>query len=105
MNPNEGRSHNAAVAIVGLSGRFPGARNPDELWNNTAAGVRSIRTFSDKELLAAHVEPAMLENPNYVKTGPILEDIDRFDAAFFGYSPREAEIIDPQHRLFLQCAW
>lgn len=93
------------IAIIGLSGRFPGARNTDEFWQNLQGGVESITFFSDDELLAAGIDLALLNHPNYVKAVAMLEDIDVFDAAFFGYSPREAEIMDPQHRIFLECAW
>jgi acyl transferase domain-containing protein/acyl carrier protein len=94
-----------SVAIIGMAGRFPGAKNLDEFWLNLCNGVESTTFFSDEELLAAGVDPSLLNDPNYIKAGAILEDIDRFDAAFFGYNPREAAIIDPQHRLFLECAW
>src|SRR5262249_1844602 len=94
-----------AIAIIGMAGRFPGAPDVGAFWQNIAAGVRSIRSFSEAELLAAGVDPALLQQPNYVKAGAILDDIESFDAAFFGYPPREAEVIDPQHRLFLECAW
>ena len=93
------------IAIIGMSGRFPGAATIDQFWQNLRAGVESVRFFSDEELLAAGVSPALLNKPNYVKARPILEQIDQFDASFFGYSPREAELTDPQHRLFLECAW
>src|SRR6476620_5348758 len=99
------RSYETAVAIIGMAGRFPGARSVAAFWQNIAAGVRSIRDFNDAELLAAGVGPDVLRQPNYVKAGTVIDDIDRFDAAFFGYPPREAEIMDPQHRLFLECAW
>lgn len=92
------------VAIIGLTGRFPGAKNIDEFWQNLQDGVESIKFFSDEELLSAGVEPALLSQPNYIKAGGILNDIEMFDAAFFGYTPREAEILNPQHRLFLECA-
>ena len=93
------------IAIVGMSGRFPGARNIDEFWRNLRDGVESITFSSDEELEAAGIEPAILRRPDYVKAKGILDDVDLFDAAFFGLSPREAEITDPQHRLFLECAW
>ena len=98
-------SYDTALAIIGMSGQFPGARNVDAFWQNVAAGVRSIRTFSDDELRAAGVDPAHLDLPNYVKAGAIIEDIDRFDASFFKFAPREAEVMDPQHRLFLEHAY
>ncbi|HJT56094.1 MAG TPA: type I polyketide synthase, partial [Ktedonobacteraceae bacterium] len=98
-------SYDTALAIIGMSGRFPGARDVEAFWQNIAAGVKSIRHFSDEELLAAGVDPQLLAQPNYVKAGTVLEDIDRFDASFFKFSPREAEILDPQHRMFLECAY
>ncbi len=93
------------IAIIGLSGRFPGARNVDEFWQNLRNGVESISLFSDEELLQSGVDPSVLGDPNYVKAGAILEDIDKFDAAFFGFTPKEAQIMDPQHRLFIETAW
>ncbi|RCJ21835.1 polyketide synthase [Nostoc minutum NIES-26] len=93
------------VAIIGLSGRFPGAKDTDEFWHNLINGVESISSFSDEELLSEGIDQASLDNPDYVKAGSVLADVEKFDAAFFGYTPREAEIIDPQHRLFLECAW
>lgn len=93
------------VAIVGMSCRFPGAKNLTEFWRNLRDGVESITFFTDDEMLAAGVEPERLKNPNLVRAGGILEDIEFFDASFFGYSPREAEILDPQQRFFLECAW
>jgi len=96
----------AAVAIIGMSGRFPKAQNLDKFWQNLRDGVESISFFSDQELEESGVDPAVVNDPRYVKAGGgILEDIEFFDAAFFGYPPRQAEIIDPQHRLFLECAW
>ncbi len=93
------------IAIIGMAGRFPGARSVEEYWQNLCDGVESIKRLSDDELLAAGVLPAALADPSYVKAAPVLEDIDKFDAAFFGFSPAEARMMDPQHRLFLECAW
>ncbi|MGC7096117.1 beta-ketoacyl synthase N-terminal-like domain-containing protein [Amycolatopsis lurida] len=93
-----------AIAVVGMSCRFPGADDPERFWANLTAGVESISTFDPDELRAAGVDPALLEHPGFVPRGGVLGDIDRFDAAYFGYSPREAELIDPQQRLFLECA-
>jgi acyl transferase domain-containing protein len=93
------------IAIVGMAGRFPGARNVEELWRNLCAGVESIRTLSDEEMLGEHVPADDLAQPGVVKAGGVLDDVDCFDAEFFGYSKREAEIIDPQQRFFLECAW
>jgi acyl transferase domain-containing protein/acyl carrier protein len=93
------------IAIIGLAGRFPGAKNITEFWHNLCNGVESICQFSDEELIAAGVDPSLLNNSNYVKGGAVLEDIDLFDASFFSFNPKEAEMTDPQHRLFLECAW
>ncbi|AFY44058.1 type I polyketide synthase [Nostoc sp. PCC 7107] len=93
------------IAVIALVGRFPGAKNVDEFWQNLSKGKESISFFSDAELKAAGVDPAWLSNPQYVKAGAILSDIQMFDAAFFDFSPREAELIDPQHRILLECAW
>ncbi|HKE58548.1 MAG TPA: amino acid adenylation domain-containing protein [Pyrinomonadaceae bacterium] len=92
------------IAIIGMAGKFPGAKNIDQLWQNLRAGVESIRSFSDDELRAAGISEDELANPAYVKAGSVLEDADLFDAQFFGFNPREAEVTDPQHRLFLECA-
>jgi len=93
------------VAVIGMAGRFPGARSVAELWDNVCRGVESISFFSDEELLGAGVSPELLKDPRYVKAYGFLDGFDMFDAAFFGYTPREAELMDPQQRLFLECAW
>ncbi|MCB0196728.1 MAG: AMP-binding protein, partial [Anaerolineae bacterium] len=95
----------ADIAVIGLACRFPGADTPEKFWQNLRDGVESITTFSDEELLAAGVEPALLHNPDYVKANPTIPDIDRFDAKLFGYAPAEASLMDPQQRLMLECAW
>ncbi|MES1244612.1 MAG: SDR family NAD(P)-dependent oxidoreductase, partial [Acidobacteriota bacterium] len=88
-----------------MSGRFPGAPSVERFWENLASGVESIAFFSDEELLASGVEPALLADPAYVRARGIVEGAELFDAAFFGFNPREAEVLDPQHRMFLECAW
>ncbi|HEV2679736.1 MAG TPA: SDR family NAD(P)-dependent oxidoreductase, partial [Rhodanobacter sp.] len=93
------------IALIGMSGRFPGARTPHELWENVSAGVESVTFYTEAELLEAGVSSAKLRNPNYVRAGYDVEGLDLFDARLFGYAPREAEVIDPQHRQFLECAW
>ena len=93
------------IAIISMAGRFPGAKNVEEFWSNLRAGVESISTFTDEELLAAGVSQAELRDPNYVRAKGVLDDIELFDGSFFGFNPREAEITDPQHRVFLECAW
>ena len=93
------------IAIIGMAGRFPGARSVHEFWQNLQHGVESITFFSDEDLLNRGVDEQLLNDPHYVKAGGVLADADQFDASFFGYNPREAELLDPQHRLFLECAW
>jgi acyl transferase domain-containing protein len=93
------------VAIIGMAGRFPGAKNIADFWQNLKSGVESVSIFTDDELISAGINPALLNDKNYIKSGSILEDIDLFDAAFFDFNPKEAETTDPQHRVFLECAW
>ena len=88
------------IAIIGMSARFPGAKNIDAFWDNLRAGKESIQFFTDDELADYHA----VDDPEYVKAAPVLDDIDKFDASFFGYAPREAQMMDPQHRLLLECA-
>ena len=94
-----------SIAIIGMAGRFPGAANLGEFWSRLRAGAESIRFFSEEELRRAGVPEELLRDPNYVRASGFLEGVDQFDAAFFGMSPRDAAIFDPQHRLFLECAW
>jgi len=98
-------SSSREVAIVGLAGRFPGANNPRALWANIEASREAITFFSPEEMLAAGVSPELLANPNYVRAKGILGDVDLFDAELFGLNPREVELMDPQHRLFLECCY
>ncbi|MEW6730837.1 MAG: SDR family oxidoreductase [Acidobacteriota bacterium] len=98
-------SNNEEIAIIGMAGRFPGANNIAEFWQNLHDGVESISFFSDQQLLSSGIDQATLNDPNYVKAAGVLQGIELFDAQFFGFSPREAEIMDPQHRLFLEVAW
>jgi amino acid adenylation domain-containing protein len=95
----------ADIAVIGLAGRFPGAPDVRRLWLNLAAGREGIRFFTAEELIAAGVDPELVARPDYVKAKGILGDVDLFDAAFFGLNPREVELMDPQHRVFLECAW
>ena len=96
---------NIDIAIIGLSCRFPGAATAEEFWNNLCDGVESVTFFSDQELVQAGVDPDLVANPNYVKAAPVLRDVESFDAAFFGYSPKDAALMDPQQRLFLEVCW
>ncbi|PSF37368.1 polyketide synthase [Aphanothece hegewaldii CCALA 016] len=89
------RDQNEPIAIIGMAGRFPGARNIEDFWQNLRKGEIGIQFLENNQS----------NNPEYVNAYSSFEDVDHFDAAFFGYSPKEAEIIDPQHRVFLECAW
>ncbi|MFD2169215.1 amino acid adenylation domain-containing protein [Tumebacillus lipolyticus] len=93
------------IAVISMAGRFPGAEDVDAFWRNLQAGVESIRQFSDEELLELGHDPDVLAQPNFVKAAGMLDDIEWFDADFFGINPREAEVMDPQHRIFLETAW
>ncbi len=93
------------IAIVGMAGRFPGAHDVEAFWRGLADGIEMLSDFSDEEVLAAGIAPALAADPHYVKRGGVLEDAELFDARFFGVYPREAEIMDPQQRVFLELAW
>ncbi len=93
------------IAVVGMAGRFPGAVDIGQFWRNLCDGVESITVFNDQELLAAGGNPALVSRPDYIKARGVLPDADRFDAGFFGFQPREAELLDPQHRVFLETCW
>ncbi len=93
------------IAVIGMACRFPGSSSVEEFWKNLCDGVESIRALSDEEMLAAGLDPEELTNPRHVAAAALLDGIDRFDAAFFGINAREAEVMDPQHRVFLECAW
>jgi acyl transferase domain-containing protein/thioesterase domain-containing protein/acyl carrier protein len=93
------------IAVVGMAGRFAGANTLEQYWRNLRDGVESLTRFTDEELLAAGVAPSLLADPNYVRAGAVLPEMEQFDAKFFGFSPREASIMDPQHRHFLEVSW
>jgi acyl transferase domain-containing protein len=94
-----------ALAVVGMALRVPGARNVREYWANLREGRESIRDLDPEELAAGGVPRELLDDPAYVRRAAVLDGMDRFDAGFFGFSPRDAEILDPQHRHFLEVAW
>jgi|GEM_PF-628006 len=102
-DPEEG--YGMGIAVVGMSGRFPGARDVDGFWRNLRDGVDGISVFTEEELLESGVAPSLLRDPAYVRARGVLDDVETFDPAFFGLSPREATILDPQQRVFLECAW
>src|SRR5512139_2735498 len=101
-----GEKNGSEIAIIGMAGRFPGASGVDELWENLRNGVESVSRISLEEWAAQiNVHPSFLERPDLVPWRPSIEGAEVFDAAFFGYTPREAQVLDPQQRLFLECAW
>ncbi|MEG4499157.1 beta-ketoacyl synthase N-terminal-like domain-containing protein [Microcoleus sp. F10-C6] len=105
MDNSETTNSIEGIAIIGMAGRFPGAKNVDEFWENLRDGVESISFFSERELESFGIDESVVRDPRYVKARAVLEDIELFDASFFGFNPREAEITDPQHRFFLESAW
>jgi phthiocerol/phenolphthiocerol synthesis type-I polyketide synthase E len=93
------------IAVIGMAGKFPGAKNLSQFWENIKAGIESIAFFSEREIEEAGISSGMANRPGYVKAGGILADTDCFDAQFFGYTPREVGVMDPQVRIFHECAW
>lgn len=104
MNNEEMTSENG-IAIIGMSGQFPGADTIEKFWENLCNGIESISTFSESELVSTGVPSKIYKNQDYVNSRGILEGIEFFDADFFDINPKEAQIIDPQHRLFLESCW
>ena len=102
----EGHGFLPGVAVIGMAGRFPGARDIDEFWRNLREGRETVRHFTVEELSRSGLDATSIkDNPNYVRARGALDDIDQFDASFFGCNPREARLLDPQQRLWLECAW
>jgi len=99
-------SSSEGIAIIGMSGRFPGAANLDEFWRNLVAGIESVSRFTDEELAASGLDvTALRKDPNYVPARGIVQNVEWFDAPFFGMSAKQAEVTDPQQRLFLEASW
>ncbi|HEV2705162.1 MAG TPA: type I polyketide synthase [Pyrinomonadaceae bacterium] len=99
------QAHGSEIAIIGMAARFPGAGNVEQFWRNLRDGVESVTFFSAQELVEAGIDPAVANHPDYVKAYGRLADVEMFDASFFGFTAREAAVIDPQQRFFLECAW
>lgn len=97
--------HGDEIAIIGMAGRFPGADTLEQFWSNLRDGVESISFFAKDELKVRGIDAALVNHPQYVGAKGVLDNVDRFDASFFGINPREAEVMDPQHRIFLEVAW
>jgi acyl transferase domain-containing protein/thioesterase domain-containing protein len=93
------------IAVVGMAARFPGSRTIEQFWSNLKNGRECISFFTDDELLESGISAELLSRPDYVKAAGVYEGTYLFDASFFGYAPRDAELLDPQHRVFLECAW
>ncbi|UCH96083.1 MAG: amino acid adenylation domain-containing protein, partial [Candidatus Aminicenantes bacterium] len=102
--PAPGTGNGMEIAVIGMAGRFPGAKNIHEFWDNLKNGIESITFFTDQEVEEADVSPQMLQDTNYVKAGGVLTGCEYFDAPFFGYTPKEALVMDPQTRIFHECA-
>jgi acyl transferase domain-containing protein len=101
-----GQSFNGTeIAIIGMGGRYPKSSNLEQFWRHLREGDELISFYTEEQLAACGVAPEVLSNPNFVKAASVLDDIELFDASFFGFTPREAALLDPQHRLFLECAW
>ena len=98
-------SSNNDIAIVGMAAHLPGAINPQAYWANLREGIESIRRLSDEDLMAHGESPERMRHRNYVPAAAVLEGFEQFDADFFGFSPKEAAIMDPQHRQFLEVSW
>jgi amino acid adenylation domain-containing protein len=104
MNQEASSDYLDAIAVIGMAGQFPGAKNIDSFWENLRNGIESIFTLNNDDLIAVGIAPEVFQDTNYIKAKGILENIELFDASFFGFNPKEAEITDPQHRIFLECA-
>ncbi|WP_298775405.1 type I polyketide synthase [uncultured Shewanella sp.] len=96
---------NKDIAIIGMAARLPGAANVNDFWENLLNGVESITQFSKEELRESGIEEALIASPNYVPRRGIIGNAQHFDAHFFDVTPRDAETLDPQHRVFLECCW
>ncbi len=102
---NNNEFNNSEIAIIAIAGRFPGAKDNESFWQNLRDGVESISQFTNEELLESGISQDLLSHSNYVKASAVLSDIELLDANFFAYSAKEAELIDPQQRIFLELAW
>ncbi len=105
MNVSSNSLPDNAIAVVGMAGRFPGANSVSAFWDNLRRGVESITTLSEQELRDNGVSEKTLADPQYVRRAPLVDGIDEFDADYFGMPPQVARVLDPQHRMFIQCAW
>lgn len=93
------------IAVIGMDCKFPGANNPEEFWENLCKGKKAKTVLTDEELRKAGVPESRINNKHYVKAAYMIEDEDKFDASFFGFTPKEAKLMDPQERLLLETSW
>ena len=106
MDEHNQTSATDGIAIVGMSGRFPGAKDLDQFWHNLVNGVDSVARLHEEDLeYSVATKDAIAQGQKFIRARGVIEGADLFDAEFFGMYPREAQLIDPQHRLFLECAW
>lgn len=102
---NNKRDTSRDIAIIGIAGKFPGANSIAQFWENLVDGKETIKTFDRDDLIKAGLPPELADNKNFIARRGVIDDVEFFDASFFSYSPREAELIDPQQKLFLECSW
>jgi phthiocerol/phenolphthiocerol synthesis type-I polyketide synthase E len=105
MSRSESQVPAGSIAVIGMACRLPGANSVEDFWQNLRSGVESITFFTPEQLKAAGVAPQLIGKPGFVAAKGVLDQADCFDAGFFGYSPREAALMDPQQRVFVECAW
>ena len=98
-------NYQSSIAIIGIGSRFPQSTTTEAFWQHLAQGNELITFFDDQELINEGVETSLVNNENYINAKPMLQGIDQFDAQFFDLTPREAKVLDPQQRLFLECVW
>lgn len=105
MNHSEYNYNGNEIAVIGMAGRFPQANDINEFWHNLVNGKECISFYSNQDLEEAGIDPQLLQQPNYIKAKGEIDRLDGFDASFFGINPKDAELMDPQHRMMLECAW
>ncbi|MGF1469581.1 MAG: beta-ketoacyl synthase N-terminal-like domain-containing protein [Sandaracinaceae bacterium] len=105
MGDDDYEVYETDIAITGMAVRLPGARTVDQFWRNLEQGVESVRFYTEEELLASGESPDLIRQKSYVPASAPLDDMEMFDGEFFGFSPKESAVMDPQHRQFLECCW
>lgn len=104
VKKDRNKAGNGDIAIIGMAARFPGTNTIDEFWDMLTEGRETISFFTDAELDPS-IPPSVKNDPTYVKARGVIDKADEFDAEFFGFNPRAAELMDPQQRVFLEIAW